>query len=115
MFPFVLTDVPVYCMIKYINAFDLSKLEGFEWDQANLGHIKKHHVVYIECEEVFSNKPLLVSKDEAHSIVEQRFQALGKTDKERLLFISFTIRENHIRIISARDLNKKEVNTYEKT
>lgn len=96
-------------------AFDSSKLERFEWDKGNLKHIKKHNAVYTECEEVFSNKPLLVSRDEMHSTMEQRFQALGKTDKERLLFISFTIRENHIRIISARDLNKKEVNTYEKT
>ncbi len=89
-------------------AFDLSNLSGFEWDEGNLEHIKRHVVSYIECEEVFSNKPLLVSKDASHSTLEDRFQVLGKTSKNRPLFVSLTIRHNNIRIISARDQDKKE-------
>lgn len=87
---------------------DLSKIGGFEWDFGNLGHIRKHNVKVKECEEVFFNKPFLLSKDEAHSIIEERFQVLGLTDRGRLVFLAFTVRKNKIRVVSARDQNKKE-------
>lgn len=87
---------------------DIPSFEGFEWDSANLGHIKKHDVFYGECEEIFFNKPLLVNADEGHSQNEERFQALGVTRESRLLFIVFIVRNNKIRVVSARDQNKKE-------
>lgn len=93
---------------------DLSMLEGFEWDQGNLEHVKKHDVDFRECEEVFVNIPLNLEDDKDHSVIEQRLQVLGKTNNKRLLFIAFTIRKNKIRIISARDQNKKERREYEK-
>lgn len=87
---------------------------SFEWDQGNIDkNLVKHGVINKEAEEMFSNKPLLVSEDVKHSSKERRFQALGKTDEKRLLFISFTIRNEKVRIISARDMNKKEVKVYE--
>lgn len=88
--------------------FDLSKIEGFEWDKGNLEHVKKHSVDYRECEQVFFNKPLLIREDEKHSQLEKRFHALGITDKKRFVFVTFTIRKNIFRIISARDQNRKE-------
>ncbi|MBU1071048.1 BrnT family toxin, partial [Patescibacteria group bacterium] len=45
---------------------------------------------------------------------EKRFRSLGRTNKNRKLFISYTIRNQKIRIISARDQNKKERRIYEK-
>lgn len=85
----------------------------FEWDKGNINkNFISHNVTNKEAEEVFSNKPL-VSEDTKHSTTEKRFQALGKTDKGRLLFISFTIRNEKVRIISARDMNKKEVKKHE--
>ncbi|MBU3978857.1 BrnT family toxin [Patescibacteria group bacterium] len=104
-------------------AFDLSKIEGFDWNQGNLEHIKKHRVNYRECEEVFLNKPLIVNEDETHSQTEERFRVYGRTNKNGLLFLIFTIRNNKIRVISARNQNKKErkeflkagVKIYEKT
>lgn len=95
--------------------FDFSKLEGFDWDKGNLEHIKKHKVGYKECEEVFFNKPFLLSKDKAHSEMEKRFEVLGKTNNERLIFIVYTIRVSKIRIVSARDQNRKERRKYEET
>ena len=86
---------------------DLAGIEGFDWDSGNLEHIKKHNVEYTECEEIFSNVPI-VNKDKEHSQVEIRYHALGQANSGRLLFISFTIRENKIRVISVRDQNKKE-------
>lgn len=88
--------------------FDLSKIEGFEWDGGNLGHIEQHLVDYRECEEVFLNKPIVITKDETHSQIEDRLRVYGQTNKKRLLFIIFTIRVNKIRVISARNQNRKE-------
>lgn len=96
----------------------LSKIEGFDWDKGNIDkNLKKHNVSNKEGEEVFANSPF-ISEDIRHSEQERRYQALGRTDQGRLLFISFTIREISqklkIRIISARNMNKKEEVEYEK-
>jgi uncharacterized protein len=88
--------------------FDSSKIEGFEWDHGNLEHIKIHNVSHRECEDAFLNKPFIVNEDKTHSKIEERFQALGKANNGRLLFISFTIRNNKVRVVSARDQNRKE-------
>lgn len=88
----------------------------FEWDRGNLDkNWIKHKVNQQEIEEVFSNEPLLVFEDTQHSENELRFQALGQTDSGRRLFLSLTIRTKKIRVISARDMNKKEEVIYEKT
>ena len=86
-----------------------------EWDRGNINkNFKKHHVNNQEAEEMFSNEPFLISEDIKHSTkLEQRFQALGKTKTERKLFVTFTIRNDKIRIIFVRDMNKKEEVTYE--
>ncbi|MBU1256574.1 BrnT family toxin, partial [Patescibacteria group bacterium] len=67
-----------------------------------------------ECEEIFFNKPLINNLDEKHSQYEKRFRSLGKTNINRRLLISYTIRNQKVRIISARDQNKKERRIYEK-
>ncbi len=96
-------------MIKYTNlSLSLSKFEEFEWDDGNLEHIKKHRVDYNECEQVFSNKPLIILGDEKHSIYEERFKVFGKSDEDRLLALVITVRKNKIRVVMARDQNKKE-------
>ncbi len=92
---------------------DFTALEGFEWDKGNLEHIKKHKVDYRECEEVFVNIPLYLKEDKEHSGKEKRLQILGKTNNQRLIFISFTIRKNKIRVISARNQSKKERKIYQ--
>jgi len=86
----------------------------FEWDKGNVDkNFIKHKVTNREAEEIFDNEPL-ISEDIRHSKKEKRFQGLGITDEGRFLFLSFTIRKDKIRIISARDMNKKEVSAYEK-
>ncbi|MBI4036186.1 BrnT family toxin [Candidatus Daviesbacteria bacterium] len=57
----------------------------------------------------------VIYKDVFHSKDEERFIILGKTKKGRLLYIVFTYRRKKIRIISVRDINKKEVLNYEET
>lgn len=88
---------------------------GFDWDDDNLDkNWYKHDVTNQECEEIFFNVPLIVASDARHSTEEQRYIALGKTDKERWLFIAFTVRNSLIRVISARDMNEKEARKYAK-
>lgn len=93
--------------------FDLSKIAGFDWDVSNLEKNKiKHNVDTYECEEVFLNQPLRIFDDEVHSNLEKRYGALGKTSKNRKLVVFFTIRNNRIRVISARDQGKKDRKVY---
>ncbi|MEA2095935.1 MAG: BrnT family toxin [Candidatus Cloacimonadota bacterium] len=91
----------------------LINCEGFEWDEGNSEkNWIRHQVARSECEQVFFNEPLIVAEDEKHSLKEKRWFVLGKTDTERLLFIVLTIRNKLIRVISARDMNKKEKEVY---
>jgi uncharacterized DUF497 family protein len=88
---------------------------GFDWDDWNINkNWNKHKVSYTECEQIFFNYPLLTHNDVKHSSREKRLYALGKTDGNRMLFVVFTFRNQLIRIISARDMSKKERAVYEK-
>ena len=91
----------------------LNSLEGFDWDEENREKNAKHRVEWKEIEEVFFNSRLLVLEDTKHSIDEPRFIGYGSTSKGRILTVIFTVRENKIRPISARDSNKKEKIRYE--
>jgi uncharacterized protein len=87
---------------------------GFQWDSGNIDkNWKSHQTTQIECEQVFFNRPLLLADDLKHSIKEKRYYVLGRTNKNRQLFIAFTVRDSHIRVISARDMSKKERIIYE--
>ena len=91
------------------------KFTGFEWDDGNQVKNLKYDVEYWECEQVFFNEPLIILDDPTHSIAENRYAAFGKTDNGRLLTIVFTERREKIRVISARNMSRKERSFYEKT
>lgn len=94
----------------------LSRPLEFIWDKGNLDkNWHKHKVKTKECEEIFFDEHKKISKDKLHSNGERRWILLGKTKKQRLLYLVFTIRNKKIRVISARDTNKKERKLYEKT
>ena len=90
-----------------------NKIIGFEWDSGNGQKNVKHGVAPAETEQVFLNEPLLVLYDLKHSNTELRYHALEQTTEGRLLHITFTIRTNKIRVISARDMHWKERAIYE--
>lgn len=94
---------------------DLSKVIGFDWDDGNARKNERHGVSSAEAEQVFFGAPLLVLGDPRHSDSEPRFHALGKTLDDRRLHLSFTIRKEAtlIRVISARDMSRKERGVYE--
>ena len=93
----------------------LKEVTGFEWDVGNKNkNLIKHNTTNEECEEIFFDQKKIIMKDVAHSENEERYTLIGQTKQKRLLHIIFTIRRNKIRIISARDLNKKHYRLYEK-
>lgn len=89
---------------------------GFEWDHGNQEeNWIKHDVSTSECEQIFFNDPLLIYHDQKHSTTENRMYALGQTDEGKNLFIVIIIRNQLIRVISARDMSKREREIYAKT
>lgn len=99
-----------------MGAPDLSACTGFEWDKGNSEKSRvKHAVSPLESEQVFFNRPLVVESDDAHSQTEARFYALGRTDLDRPLFVVFTVRKNLIRVISARDMSRREKEIYKRS
>jgi uncharacterized protein len=94
---------------------DLSKVIGFEWDDGNARKNEQQGVSMAEAEQVFFNSPLLILPDAKHSETESRFHALGRTNEGRQLHISFTLRDfdQLIRVISARNMHRKERTVYE--
>lgn len=94
---------------------DLQRISGFNWDAGNARKNERHGVSTAEAEQVFFNVPLLLLEDAAHSQDEPRIHALGKTDDGRALHITFTLRQSDqlIRVISARDMHRKERTIYE--
>ena len=95
---------------------DFARVVGFDWDQGNLRKsTEKHGVSQSEAEQIFFNEPLIVADDALHSQWEPRFHALGVTLEGRRLHVTFTLRvqETRIRVISARDMHRKERVYYE--
>ncbi|PRD43531.1 hypothetical protein C5748_09670 [Phyllobacterium phragmitis] len=92
------------------------RIVGFYWDDGNARKsADKHDVSQMEAEQVFFNELLLTVPDVKHSGAERRIHALGRTDDGRLLHITFTLREDgkKLRVISARDMSRKERSYYE--
>ncbi|MCZ7593196.1 MAG: BrnT family toxin [Kiritimatiellae bacterium] len=89
------------------------EFSGFDWDGGNRDKNRKHGVHGWESEQLFFNKPLVILDDSKHSIAEQRYAAFGQTDGGRKLVIIYTMRNSLIRVISARDMDRKERQFYE--
>ena len=93
------------------------RVTGFEWDEGNRSKCQKHGVSTAAVESLF-HRPIAVLPDPLHSKSEERFKAIGKTDKGRGIFVVFTLRTRRgktlIRPISARYMHEKEMDHYEK-
>ena len=92
----------------------LDQYDGFQRDIGNIDKkLIKHNISNAECEEAFFNKPFIIKLDENHLQEEARYYILGKINEDRKLFLVFTTRNSLIRVISARDMNKKERTVYD--
>ncbi len=105
---FILTKF-VLCNTVYTHGME------FEWDKGNSGKNLKHSVADEEAEQSFFDPDNVLRLDLFHSQHENRYVLLGKTSSQRLLYISYTVHKDKVRIISARDVNQKERQLYEKT
>ena len=88
----------------------------FEWDpdkrQAN---VKKHGVDFAEAMTVFGDQLEKTVRDSDHSIGEERFVSIGKSEARRLIVVSYTERSgDRIRIIGARRATPRERREYER-
>ena len=84
------------------------RIDGFEWDEGNIEkNLLKHKVIPEEAEEAFSNDPRKVFKARYG-----RYHLYGQTDGGRMLFVVFELKETVARVISARDMDKKERKIY---
>jgi uncharacterized DUF497 family protein len=91
----------------------LRRCAGFDWNDGNVGkNWEKHPVSDGECEQAFFNQPLVAMPDHEHSNEEDRILMLGKTESGRRLFVVCTIRGNLIRVISARNMTRREREVY---
>ncbi len=97
---------------------DWRQAKGFDWDEGNSRKsVDKHKVGQSESEQIFFNKPLLVLTDKKHNQLEGRYHALGRSEDDRKLHVTFTLRSQGslIRVISARDMHRRERQVYEQT
>ena len=82
---------------------------GFEWDSRKAAaNRRKHRVTFEEAATVFGDPLAVVFNDEDHSIRERREIMIGHSDERRLLLVAFTEHGGMIRIISARNVTKRE-------
>jgi len=96
------------------DCLDVESLCGFDWDDGNIyKNEKKHGLNYKSIEELFFNEPLLIIEDFSHSYGECRCVAFGLDNKNSKIIAVFTVRGNRIRVISAREMTKKEKSFYE--
>ena len=92
---------------------ELARCSGFDWDAGNTAkNWDLRQVSQAECEQPFFHRPILVTVDERHSAEERRYAALGQTNAGRRLSIVFTIRGTLVRVISARNMSRRERRIY---
>ncbi len=92
----------------------LENCTGFHCDSGNATKdLALYRVSSAECEQPFFNRPILVTAAERHSAEEQRYAALGQAKAGRQLSIVFTIRGTLVRVISARNMSRRERRLYE--
>jgi uncharacterized DUF497 family protein len=107
--------MPQFEYIEWLERFLDQLVFYFDWDPGNnLKSIYKHNVALNESEEVFYDENIFILGIQKQPITsEMRLAIIGSTSNNKILFISFTIRDSRIRIISARPASKKERRHYE--
>lgn len=87
---------------------------AFEWNKGNIDkNLKKHNMSDKEAEQVFNNESKFIFEDEKHSGKEMRYGLFGRSGKRKISIV-FTVRHDKVRIITARDMSKRERRSYEK-
>lgn len=86
----------------------------FEWDDGKArANERKHRDAFEEAKTCFEDPFAVESLDVIHSVDEERLMLIGRSDRDRILVIAYTVRGNNIRIISARKATSRERLAYE--
>jgi uncharacterized protein len=86
----------------------------FEWDENKAQtNLHKHKISFKEAVTVFHDPLVATIPDPDHSDEEDRFIAIGYSNRNRLLVVSFTERDNKTRIINCRKAEPVEREIYE--
>ena len=86
----------------------------FEWDPAKAeANLKEHGISFDEATTVFRDTLSITIADPDHSDSEDRFVDIGMSHRLQLLVVSYTERQDKIRIISARRATRAERKSYE--
>jgi len=86
----------------------------FEWDEAKAAaNLAKHRVAFAEAKTIFDDPFYVDFYDPDHSQDESRYIIIGMSSQGRLLLVSFTERNDIIRLISAREVTRSEREAYE--
>ena len=85
----------------------------FQFDPAKAAsNLRKHGVSFADAEGVFFD-PLAIHREDPQAEGEERFVVLGMGSAGQLLVVVYTIREDKVRVISARRATRREVRDYE--
>lgn len=86
----------------------------FEWDNSKAErNLSKHGVSFEEAKTVFYDPLYVDFYDPDHSEDEERYLIVGESNHKRVLIVSYTERDDSIRLISAREVTRNERRTYE--
>jgi len=86
----------------------------FEWDPNKAAsNLRKHEVRFAEAVTALEDYAALSMPDDIIHIHEERFVALGMDSLGRILVVVYAVRDDRIRIISARKATRRERSQYE--
>jgi len=77
----------------------------FEWDSANLDHVRRHRVSPTEIADVFDGP---ITPIASVNRGETRYAVVGRTRAGRYLTVFYTWRGDRIRVVTARDAHPRE-------
>jgi uncharacterized DUF497 family protein len=88
----------------------------FEWDAAKAKvNVRKYGVSFEEAATAFQDPLARIHADPDHSGHESREILIGHSRRQRLLLVAFADRRGRLRLISAREVTRRERRDYEES
>ena len=99
-------------MLDYMYNCTYNRRVQFEWDRKKAtANLKKHGIDFADTVAVLEDERAITLLEGYPE--EERFITVGVDSFGRILVVVYTMRENRIRIISARKATAKEIRQYE--
>ena len=86
----------------------------FDWDPTKARrNFRKHRIDFDEASTVFADTLSITIPDPDHSEDDERWVTIGLSNRDRILVVVHTEKDETIRLISARRADRPERRTYE--